>query len=276
LDPALIDALNAPTSWWRRFAEDPELFVAVRDGSVNVYSRGASLLKLSLRDGRLVGQLHPKYLLRPDADGYVEVRDGRADTSPATLINLDVTDPALLARAALPWSGAEKSGVHEVLRANETVLDVEAALVTPEGVTRRVDFVNLEARDGVIKLVFYEAKCFDNPELRARDKAPPVLAQLDAYEALLIDQERDVLGAYRDAIEAFLSLQGAALRRPSRDALMRQVRAGTRLVLDPKPRLYVFGFDADQRDGAAWGVHRAKLEAALGSRLLLRGAPGPL
>ena len=43
-------------------ASDPSLFIAIRDGYLNVYYSGNSLLKLSLDGERLAGEIHYKYL----------------------------------------------------------------------------------------------------------------------------------------------------------------------------------------------------------------------
>ena len=52
-------------SWWRKFVDDQELFLAIRDDIVNVHFRGNSLLKLRWEKGDIIGEIHYKYLLKP-------------------------------------------------------------------------------------------------------------------------------------------------------------------------------------------------------------------
>src|SRR5579864_4538077 len=69
LSPQLKAALtsdNAP-AWWRAMTNDPELFIAPRDGYLNVYYRGNSLVRLTASScGQLLGEVHYKYLLKPE------------------------------------------------------------------------------------------------------------------------------------------------------------------------------------------------------------------
>jgi len=44
---ALNDCYQREGSWWRRIADDPDVFIAIRDGYLNVYVSGGSLLRVS-------------------------------------------------------------------------------------------------------------------------------------------------------------------------------------------------------------------------------------
>ena len=129
LDSAFTEVLNQEYDkggWWRGFVDDPDLFLAVRDGYVNVYYRGCSLLKWEA--GAPNWKIHYKYLLRPEVeDLYVKVDGGTpnfGDEMKGFFIgNLAELDS--LKKAAQPYAGDEKTGVHNVILANENVLDVE-------------------------------------------------------------------------------------------------------------------------------------------------------
>ncbi len=54
--------------------------------------------------------------------------------------------------------------------------------------------------------------------------------------------------------------------------MKRIVNSPEKLVVDETPRLIVFGFDEDQKNGKNWKPHREKLRDAIGNRLLLRGS----
>ena len=49
------------------------------------------------------------------------------------------------------------------------------------------------------------------------------------------------------------------------------VSGSTPLMVDVEPRLVVFGFDSDQREGKHWKRHRDKLGDRLGYWVLFRG-----
>ena len=135
LDGAFIDALNGEydkCGWWHRLVHDPDVFIAIRDNYVNAYYRGCSLAKLSwqAQDETIVGQIHYKYLLRPSSPNeYVEVVGGKAKLPDdmSTWFLRDLSDVDSLKRAVLPYAGAEKTGVHDILKANANIVDVEVA-----------------------------------------------------------------------------------------------------------------------------------------------------
>ena len=114
--------------------------------------------------------------------------------------------------------------------------------------------------DGQAVAVFHEAKHFSNSALRANpDREPAVVAQMRRYQeaikhhqAPLIDRLRATCGTM---VRFAKMRQAVQTNDPSSDAksftdLMRTVAIGERsLSLDPMPRLIVFAFDVDQRDG---------------------------
>lgn len=66
LSADLVESLNEEYErggWWKALADDPQLFIAVRDDYLNVYWKGNSLIRLFLQNGRLVGEVHYKYML---------------------------------------------------------------------------------------------------------------------------------------------------------------------------------------------------------------------
>jgi hypothetical protein len=114
-----------------------------------------------------------------------------------------------LVRAAISYSNAEKSGVHIIATENVNVIDVEisfgragdfedptsfnevddARRDRPKSAGLRIDFTALH-QDGAGRahLVLYEAKRFDDRRLWGND--PPVLRQMEKYDAFLRDKEK--------------------------------------------------------------------------------------
>ena len=285
-DPGFVRRLNheyRKNGWWTRIADDPDLFVAIRQNYLNVYYRGASLMMLTHQAGKLVGKSHFKYLVRNelDANAYISSIDGQFALNDigATGFLFDSYDHIEgMKRTASLYAGDEKKGVDAIRRANKNVLDVEVAfasgnpLTVPGSKVPRVDLMAVaETSDGV-ELVFVEAKLFNNKEVRSKGNAPvPVLEQIQRYERELQRQETDILMAYHQACENLRDLQGTGLDR-QRDAALTFLNARTRSV-SKKVRLAVFGFDDDQKHGKRWEPHLKRLTDALDPWLLIRGNP---
>lgn len=281
LDKAFVNALNdeyEKGSWWHRLVNDKDVFVAIRRNSVNAYYRGCSLLKLDWRSGAIEGSTHYKYLLNPSySSPYLKIVDGRAELpqDPNDLFIRSVDSLNDLKKAAQPFAGEEKSGVHDILGSNANILDVEIAFGADDRnpSSPRVDFAALRNRNDTMELVFFEAKHFDNKELRASDDAiPKAVDQIEIYSRRLAENNDEIASSYRQVCENLVSLKGMPTRYPVRHGTVEAIADGSKpLSVDPKPVLIVFGFDADQRDGCNWRFHREKLERLLPERFFLKG-----
>ena len=281
----LNDLYRASNSWWREFVDDKETFVAIRDNYVNVYYLGASLLKLSWRSSTsdVLGEVHYKYLVRStrtrNLGEYANVRaDGTVELPPNSReLLLDHLNVQELKAAAYPHAGEEKKGVHKIAQKDRNaVLDLEAAIREHEGV-RQVDIVALvEAGDDTI-LRFFEAKAFNNPELRkGGSQKPDVLQQIERYSESLKRHRDAILASYRRVCANLHNLEGLGTHEAhnTRQAMIKAVVEGSStLVLDDEPRLVVFNFDNDQRTGDAWRPHREKLCRSLKQRFRAWGDP---
>ena len=285
LDDEFVKALNceyAKGGWWRTMVDDKDLFVAIRDNKVNVYYRGCSLAEVRMESGAVVGRTHYKYLLRPSLDGnpYVRFEEARYvwDNDPSELFVESPAEVEELKGAAEPHAEAEKIGVHEIIKCNPNVLDVEIAFglrgtLESDPGAPRVDFATLWPSDGGGRVVFYEAKRFDNRKaLRAgTTRTPPVVTQIRKYARLLTANREKVAKRYEQVCRNLMGLQGMRERHPARHEMLRSI-AGKPLEIDELPRLVVFGFDDDQRTGEAWAPHRKRLTDMLDKkRVLLRG-----
>ena len=171
--------------------------------------------------------------------------------------------------------------------------EADAALLAPEAEAQatpahprqdRLDVASLEERGvpGEAWLVFHEAKLAANPGLRSKT-TPAIVAQVARYRASLTEQGERLAAGYpalcRDLVRldalrnAVRATRGLAATAP-RDPLVAEIAFGTRtLRVDPEPRLVVFGFDADQRDGALRAV-TDELRGTHGLRVYAVGKPG--
>jgi len=293
LSVALVERLNEEYirgGWWQAMSDDPQLFIAIRDEYLNVYWKGNSLLKLSMQEDRLCGQIHYKYMLRPEAisSPYLTFVDGKPlSANPADFFLSDLSDIASLKRSANDHAGEEKAGVHKIVMSNANIIDVEVAFGTHNGASgarlaqrKRIDFAALQMGAQGPELVFFEAKSFNNSELRSDgDSPPPVLRQLKSYRDFLghAQSQEDVIRSYQQVCRNLLSLHGVRDRFEPIQTLLLEISEGKRpLLVNSGVRLVVFGYDRDQDTGAIWQRHRQKLRDGLGQlspegcKLLLR------
>lgn len=295
ISDAFVDGLNAlyeagSGGWWRALLDDREIFLAFRDGTINAYYRGCSLAQISLTAGEVCVRTHYKYLLKPvlaspmitARGGIYEFPAGWRERAGGPFIET-LGDLATIKRAAKPFAGGEKSFVADVIRANPNVFDVEIALTREateeeledgkrDKLADRIDIAALSTTPTGLELVFYEAKLFENQELRAGGEADArVIGQVRRYESLLKTYESEIRASCLKAAENVLMLRGMDEARKRQARIVAQ--AGEALSINMRPVLVIGGFDADQkREGSVWRGHLKKLTDALGEdRVVARG-----
>jgi len=283
-------------NWWKDVLSRPDLYLALRDGYLNIYARGQSVFKIEWakeQDGkpRPVMRTHYKYLLKPQSigqeyivfDGDRFMRRGRP-LDPATLIQTSYGKTTLreLVQAAISYSNPEKSGVHIIVKNNPNTIDVEIALskeydttlqeVAGDELCRktkatapRIDLAVLHA-DGPrrARVVFYEVKRFEDRRLWG--KSLEIVDQMRKYDEFLADNATTLRAPYQRVCNALVKLHSTDDQRVS--GLIREVADGHReLEIDPVSRLVVFEFkQQDKKD-------LKTLEKLLPGRLIARGNP---
>ena len=271
-----VEALNneyKKDSWWQTLIDDQSLFLGIRDEYVDLYLNGGRLLKLRFVRNAFVGETHFKYLLnltRTDSKSeYVKFKNGMFEP-----INLNVpyqyisADLSGIKSAVLPYQGEEKQGVHKIMVHNKNVIDMEIQF--PEE-NRRVDFAALQKVNGIIKLVFFEAKSYLNSQIRHPSARPEVLKQIEEYERIIRDHRDEIKQSYEQVIDNIRSLEGWSSRRSSIVA----EAASSGFTVDPEVRLVIFNFKNPQKkEASSPGGDFTRLCSALGKhRVLTRGNP---
>ena len=221
-----------------------------------------------------MGKVHYKYLLRPSAcNEYVKVVDGGAnlDDAKSWFLGDIIGKIDSLKKAATPYAGDEKTGVHEILSANNNILDVEIAFGKDESDTGapRLDFAAIRKSGEEAKVVFFEAKHFNNRNAlrKSGDAKPEVVKQIETYQSKLCANRDAIIESYCRVCCNLRSLRGV-----DRHSMLESVVDGSRkLTIDENPVLLVFGFDGDQKDGKHWKCHREKLKEQLEGRVCFKG-----
>jgi hypothetical protein len=284
-DPEFLDALK---SWphWNQVVGDKDLFIAMRKKTVNIYCQGCSLFEISYNGG-LQLKTHFKYLVRPvlpSGNPYVTWNGDRPDIGQhAGDFFIDSFDIDALKKASSWYAEDEKEGIHKILKSNTNVIDVEIALspgaedtVATEvrkgkgrRVADRIDFAAIQERERVPCIVFFEAKRFNNDELRSKTHEPAVLEQIDRYEKFIRGHLPDFEYSYREVCQNLVALDADR----GNELVQRVAQNPEQLKVDSAVRLVAFDFDEDQRVGKVWRKHHQALVDRLGKeRLLLKGS----
>ncbi|MFH5927479.1 DUF6508 domain-containing protein [Roseomonas xinghualingensis] len=294
-------ANSGGNNWWKDLlaqtftdilGKPQPLFVAFRNGYLNAYAEGQSILRIGWAAGTLRMSIHSKFVLDkddPNAAGLNPnayytfdesvVRDNegrqRAQYEGAATLARWVERARCFARPKTPHRQiGEKQGVAAIAARNRHVIDVEMALPPNPGcpnVADRIDLVALEDHGGAIHIVFYEAKHYENRHsLRAVDGAAPVHAQLRKYESWLCHPKRreQVIAATRRACRLHEEIRRMRVSPSAAHPLVsRAAVEGSGLKVNPRPRLIVIGPDAGQP--GHWQPHKSKLLERLSAERLL-------
>jgi hypothetical protein len=279
-----MDILKKHPDWWRdvldcRFmdvsgAQQP-LFLAVRKNYLSVYVEGQSVMEIRFRGEELNAKIHHKFTTCGAKGQKHHVFDGAAVDGAAYSGTVTLSQWVARAQEHAKHKGHvaaiyEKQGVAVIASRNPHVIDVEMAL--PGQGPDRIDIVALERVESAISIVFYEVKRFDNPHLRARNFQPKVLNQLGRYKTWLSQEgrEKEVTQAYHEACKLLVELRGMQNTEPVHELIVEASKDASKLRLDTKPRIIVFGYDESRID-RNWPDHEKALRglAGLGDRGLI-------
>jgi hypothetical protein len=291
LSQPFIEALRQEADrdgWWRDILADPTLVIATRGRSLNVYWKGQSLFRASFVGRALTVTTHEKFLLDPTLDGQVPLQtDGTFDVAALLhkgfLRRYEGKDTLCkMKSAAGAFANAEKAGCHEVAIRNPNVIDVEVAFPGKymfggkQTTAPRVDLAAVETDGAGARLVFWEAKTYDNGDLRALNEgsAARVCGQVEQYRQILTQGREIVEGSYARVAANLVAFSEMGWARPLSKVIeaVGTGEATLRLHDEPAVGLIVFGFDAGQRAEKRWVGHRGKLKESIG-RVKLCGKP---
>jgi hypothetical protein len=253
--------LETKPCWWQHLlayrydvkGKPQPLLLAIRDGYLNAYLEGQSVLKVGFKlcngAAQLNGKVHEKYVY-PNAKGQKALTfdgskiDGQPYIGKSTFDGWAKRAREYVHRKNSERDLTEKESVAVIAGNNPCVIDVEMGL---KRTADRIDIVALERGDKAIKIVFYEAKHFDNSELRADNLCPKVLTQLKRYEDWISAPGRieEIIDAYRRTCSLLIRLNDTRELegRPVVDPLIKEAaEPDSNLKVDPNPRLIIFQY----------------------------------
>lgn len=210
-------------------SRDRSLRLCVRDGYLNFYRFGQSVAAIRISNYGPTLTMHNSYFLESLKGQPLDIKlRNRYTTIPPSDAAQESTSKKIdgWIKTAESYASAEKRFVDDLVAANAGVIDLEMGLPAHENGlgdrnAPRMDIVNVQATsDTSIELVFWEAKCSNNDEVRARAPitntergrtGPGVVEQLDSYITWIKPAERvdEVRAAYQETARVLIAFYQA-------------------------------------------------------------------
>ena len=205
-DATIFTALNSNPSWWKRFKEDPSLYIEIRkDNQVNVYFQGGSVARIHFcsKKNRLQLFTHYKYLGMPapskaslyeecseKIEGCLEEVLERVKKEYSQKHQIDGVVPKE------KWSEKYIQGTL-IVQSRHCHLDSEFAYIDGE-TNNRIDWVRCD--DG--NVTFVEVKRMDDGRmLHETDATPEVVFQMNRYKQFIEKYQPQLLLYYQKLYE---------------------------------------------------------------------------
>lgn len=202
---------NAP-AWWRRFVNDPALYIEVRkDNQINVYFEGGSIARIHYCRKKKILQVftHHKYLGHlnsPTSSSYEECGTyiGQIVEEVIERVKKEYsqknTEGGILAKEK--WSEKYIQG-NLVVKNQDCHLDSEFAYIDQE-TNNRIDLVRCD--QGVV--TFIELKRMDDGRmLHEDDESPEIVEQMNRYRDFIHKYGQEILSYYQKLYDIKKSLQ---------------------------------------------------------------------
>jgi hypothetical protein len=283
-------------NWWKELlqlwapsGDGPGLRLAIRENTIDFYRHGNRVAHVGFGQGKKDEpapahlETHIKYLRGEDAgDSMVKLKrasdlwtwsDGGPTISFDKIIaNIDMRMDALR-DGQYRRKGLEKKGVDAIAGANAAVIDLEMGLPRDPGLAKeddgapRIDLVALEQSGEEIRIVFWEAKTFDDSRLRVDNDAKDseVIKQLRQYGDYLADTscQKAIVDAYRETCRLLTIIsQQSDENKAMHPLVIAAADKDSKLSVDLKPRLLIFGLKSGKcsEEDLSWVRHREKIE----------------
>lgn len=249
LAPQFIEALNSlynsEESWWRKIADDNDVFILIRKNEIRVQASGGLLLQVKQDEKKkLICKMHEEYLsLRSEIDPYVILNESSTDQIQRVEgLKGFVKYYDKIKRRISIFTGEEKQAVQYLANKIPSILDIEIGFegeLKENAVKKSVPRIDMAAITDKGTLVFFEVKLFSNSEIHSKE-TPKVVSQLNKYKGWLAENGEDIKKGYKDQLDIYKKLKGEFFKK--------RARCFEIITIHPDPRLIITNFDASQRD----------------------------
>ena len=245
IESDLIKELLKTPLWINKLERDckeRKVFLAIRPDYISFYYKGGGLFKFD--KNRFQTNVAYTALLKNYKDDYIH----ESYLPKVKTISNFVEGYTGIKKNCEQYSkNTEDEGVsviyhtfpYNLEESDVVVLDIQAAFIDTQEDDKkkkqnRTDILLFHKR--LRELLFIEAKKYDNDEIRAKNKAPLVIEQLQRYRATINKQGKDILSAYKEYTDTLKEIfSDLSLSDPQK--------------IEKNVGLLIFGFDKDQRDG---------------------------
>jgi hypothetical protein len=254
VDPALIKKLMADELWKNKLEDDcrkNKVFLAIRPGYISFYYKGGGLFKFDNKGF----STHVSYSVILDKSDLKDDYIYEDYLDNAKLIKeFNMGYDSIKKNCELYHKKSEEEGVSKIYhkfpynleKSDVVVLDIEVAFTEPKKENKRNKQNRIDIllyHKGLQKLRFIEAKKFDNKEIKAKNKPPPVLEQLQRYREMIDKKRKDILPAYQEYAKTLNGIfSSLSLPAPQK--------------IDDNVGLLIFDFDENQRDAEDKGLKK--------------------
>jgi len=249
LSPNFIDTLNDlyndDKSWWRKVADDKNIFILIRNNELRVQANGGLLLQINQDlQSNIVCRIHEDFLsLRSEQDPYVVLKESTCEPIQRIEgLNGFVKHYEKIKRRINIFTGKERQAVQYLANNVRQVVDIEIGFegeLNHNASKKSVPRIDMAAITDNGTLVFFEVKLFSNSEVRSK-KTPKVVSQLKKYQRILSQKGNEIITAYQEQLKIYTQLKGKFFENRSRKI--------SNLSIHPHVRLIITEFDASQRD----------------------------
>ena len=261
LSPSFITALNNlyedEKSWWRKIADDGDVFPLIRRNQLRVQANGGLLMEIMQdRQQRLTCRCVEEYLILRSESRYIMLGESARTPIPAVDSTKEfVNHYDNIKRRIFTFQGQERQAVQYLANSIPNIIDIEVGFEGEKEENAgkksvpRIDFVAIRNET----LVFFEVKLFENKEIRSLN-TPKIVEQLKKYEQLLAEKHEEIIEGYREQLKIYRQLKGQFFKKKS-EAL----RDIANFTLYPRVRLVITGFDGSQKqmlDSYVEGIER--------------------
>lgn len=258
---AFLDAL-AESPIFKEIKTDPELFIGIREESVDVFYKMNCILTFEEEVNSFRGKIDYKYLLQPEREEDFVGMDpqGNLDIWKYGFV-MENFDKDRLKKSAKRFATTEMAGVHHILHSpnNLHAIDTEIAFresnamkrqSCPKGENQKFDIAALLTDKEVPELAFYEAHEYLSRDIRGDSEEAPLSTQIGIYEDRIRRNEQKIKSSYIDVLLDRLSL--GILPESLHKVAWKIVRKETDLVVRPSVSLAIFNFTQEQKNSHVW------------------------